>query len=105
MLFAVIMNRKPIYLFVALLFFVLYTWMFSCSGNENKDDFSEQVKVSLRNVGHQLLLISKDSTSLILPVIEINKSKYKLSFQNKLSFEPENLVAIIKSSFKKSKAS
>ncbi|MCF6347317.1 MAG: winged helix-turn-helix domain-containing protein [Flavobacteriaceae bacterium] len=101
MLFAVIMNRKPAYLFVVVLFLMLFTWMFSCSGNESKDDFSEQVKVSLRNVGHQLLLISKDSTSLILPVIEIDKSKYKLSFQNQLSFEPENLVAIIKSSFNK----
>ncbi|MCF6280140.1 MAG: winged helix-turn-helix domain-containing protein [Flavobacteriaceae bacterium] len=99
------MNRKPTYLFVAVLFLILFTWIFSCNSNKNKDDFSEQVKVSLRDVGHQLLLTNQDSTSLILPIIEIDAFKYELSFQNKLSFEPENLVAIIKSSFKKANLS
>ncbi|MCF6296266.1 MAG: winged helix-turn-helix domain-containing protein [Flavobacteriaceae bacterium] len=95
------MKRKPIYIFITLIFIVLSTWMLSCSDEENEDGLSEQVKVSLRDVGHQLLLTNQDSTSLILPVIEIDNSKYKLSFQSQLSFEPGDLVDIVKSSFKK----
>jgi DNA-binding winged helix-turn-helix (wHTH) protein len=79
---------------------VFSTWFLSCSAEEN-DAFSEVVKVSLRDVGHQLLLFNQDSTSLVLPVIVLEDSKYKLSFQNKLSFEPGNLVATVQRSFEK----
>ena len=66
---------------------------------------SENVKVILRDVGHQLLLSNKDSTSLVLPVIEVDKSKYRISFQNKLTIKPENLVSIIQKNFKKTSLS
>jgi hypothetical protein len=95
------MNSKPIYVFVALIFSVISTVMMSCSDTEIEDDFSNIVKVSLRDVGHQLLTSNQDSTSIILPVIALDNSKYKLSFQNQLSFEPGNLVSIIKRSFEK----
>ncbi len=75
-------------------------WLFSNS--EEKDDaFSERTKISLREVGNQLLLSNQDSTSLILPIIELNKSKYELSFDKPLSFEPNSLVSIIDSTFTK----
>jgi len=96
-----IMNIKPNYLFVTLIVLILSTSMISCSEQGIEEDFAESVKVSLRDVGHQLLLINQDSTSIILPIINIDNSKYKLYFQNQLSFEPGNLVAIIKSSFEK----
>ena len=48
-------------------------------------ELSETVKIALRNVGHQLLLGNQDSTSLVLPVVALEKSKYKLSFQNQLA--------------------
>ena len=95
------MNRTPKYLFLALIGFVFSISIISCSEDGIEEEFSESVKVSLRNVGHQLLLANQDSTSVILPVIVIDNSKYRLSFQNQLSFEPGNLVAIIKSSFAK----
>jgi len=95
------MNRKPIYLFVALIFIVFSISMISCSEDGIEEEFTENVKVSLRDVGHQLLLSNQDSTSLVLPVVALDNSNYKLSFQNQLSFEPGNLVAIVKSSFKK----
>jgi DNA-binding winged helix-turn-helix (wHTH) protein len=72
----------------------------SCSEDKN-DAFSESIKVSLRDVGHQLLLSNQDSTSLVLPIVEIDKYKYKLSFQKQLSFDPSRLVAIVDSSFQK----
>ena len=95
------MNKRKIYIYSGFAFFLLLGWLFSGS-NEKNEDFSERVKISLREVGNQLLLSNQDSTSLVLPVLELNNSKYKLSFQNQLSFNPTNLVSIVKNSFQKS---
>ena len=79
-------------------------WIFSDPFVKN-EGFTEKAKVTLRNIGHQLLLASHDSTSLVLPIIELEKSKYELSFQNPLSFEPGMLVSIVQKSFEKSELS
>lgn len=79
--------------------FVVITLFTSCTVNKN---FSERVKVSLRNVGHQLLLSNEDTTSLVLPVQQLSKSTFKLSFQNNLEIEPGGLVTLVNRSFKKS---
>ncbi|WP_299113920.1 winged helix-turn-helix domain-containing protein [uncultured Winogradskyella sp.] len=91
------MKRKSINTISSFLFFIL---ILSCSGIEN-DEFSERVKISFREVGNQLLLSHQDSTSLILPVVALKQSKYRLSFQEELSFEPSNLVSFIETNFKK----
>ena len=100
MLFTKIMSKRKIYLYGGLASIIVFVWMFSISGNKNKS-FSESVKIALRDVGNQLLLSDGDSTSLVLPVKAVEKSKYKLSFQNQLSFLPNNLVSIVDSSFRK----
>ncbi|SNR35313.1 winged helix-turn-helix domain-containing protein [Lutibacter flavus] len=101
MLFTVIMSRKTIYALFVLAVIVLFTWMF-LNSRDNNEHFSEKVKLSLRDVGNQLLLSNKDSSSLVLPVVALENSKYQLSFQNQLAFEPTNLVSIVKNSFHKS---
>lgn len=104
MFFTEIMSKKTIYSFVGLAILVFFTWMLSDSDEKN-DDFSEVVKISLRDVGNQLLLSNQDSTSLILPVVVLGKSKYELSFENQLSFYPDSLVSVVKRSFLQSKIS
>lgn len=94
------MSRRKIYSFGALSVVIFLTWTFSGS-SERKEDFSEIIKISLRDIGDQLLLSSQDSTSLVLPVIELEQSKYELSFQNELSFEPSTLVSIVNRAFEK----
>lgn len=94
------MNRIKIYIYSTLIALILFGWVFSDS-NERNEDFPETVKVALREVGNQLLLSDKDSTSLVLPIIEIDKNEFKLSFQNQLSFEPTVLVSTIKNVFEK----
>ncbi|WP_229719582.1 winged helix-turn-helix domain-containing protein [Winogradskyella haliclonae] len=91
------MKKYSIYLSSIFLFFVL---TFSCSHDEN-DEFSERVKISFREVGNQLLLSHQDSTSLILPIIALKPSKYRLSFEEELSFEPSRLVSLIQTNFEK----
>lgn len=102
MLFTKIMSKKKILLYSGLagLFFIF--WLFSGSNEEN-EDFSERVKISLRDVGNKLLLTNADSTSLVLPITELETSKkYALSFENPLAIHPDSLVAITRKSFKKS---
>jgi len=100
MLFTAIMNNKKYYVYSGLIALLFSIWIFTDSNTKN-EDFSETVKVALREVGHQLLLSNSDSTSVVLPVIEIEKFKFKLSFQNQLSFEPNNLVSEVTNNFQK----
>ena len=99
-LFAKSMKRIKFYVYSALIALIFFSWIFSNS-NEKNENFSETVKVALREVGNQLLLSNKDSTSLVLPIVELKKNKFKLSFQNQLSFEPARLVEAVKNVFQK----
>ena len=95
-----IMSIKKIYIYSGVIAMLFFVWMFTDS-SEKEMDFPETVKIALREVGNQLLLSNQDSTSLVLPIVELEKFKYKLSFQNQLSFEPSSLVTVIKDVFKK----
>ncbi len=95
------MSRIKIYSLGALAVIIFFNWVYSDSNEEN-EEFSEAVKISLREVGNQLLHANQDATSLVLPIIELEKSKYQLSFQQQLSIEPNGLVSIIDKSFQKS---
>lgn len=75
-----------------------------CS-NKTKDFSEDHIKVVLREVGNQLLLVNRDSTSLVLPVLVLDESRYRLSFQKQLSFEPNDLVSIFRENFQRSKLS
>ena len=101
MLFTAIMSKQRIYVYIILVSIAVCTWVFS-TPSKAETELSEKVKISLRDVGNKLLLSGKDSTSLILPVVEISKAKYELSFQNTLQFEPNNMVLIMEQSFMQS---
>lgn len=100
MLFTRIMYNSNKYIFRNLIILLFFIWIWSCS-NERKEEFSEIVKVSLRDVGHHLLLANKDSSSLVLPVLALDEFKYQLLFEQQLSIEPDSIVALVKSSFQK----
>ena len=89
------MSKRIIYSLLGFITLVFFIVMFSNS-DEKTDEFSKKVKISLREVGNQLLLSNGDSTSLILPVKELDHSQYELSFQSHLLFSPDSLVTIIR---------
>jgi DNA-binding winged helix-turn-helix (wHTH) protein len=63
---------------------------FSMGGN---DDFNiSRREISLRRIGHELLLQSGDSTSRVLPVKKIVENEYRISFEKDLTFQPDSLV-------------
>tara|TARA_R110002072_G_scaffold129809_1_gene268376 strand:- start:644 stop:1504 length:861 start_codon:yes stop_codon:yes gene_type:complete len=91
-------NHSFLVLLLVVLSFILLGFY---SQNNNEDDTTGKLKIVLRQVGNELLLSNKDSSSLILPIKKVSKSKYQISFEKPLSFEPSKLVEIVKSNFKK----
>jgi len=67
-----------------------------------KNEIPEKhVEVVLRDIGHQLLLTAKDSTSRVLPVKKLNENTYQISFQNDLGFISDTLINLIQRTFQK----
>lgn len=78
--------------FISLILFLL---VFFPMVNLAQDPAGEsQKKVSLRMIGHQVLLSSQDSTSRVLP-IKKEGDRYRIQFEGEFAFVPEQLVATI----------
>ena len=60
------------------------------------------LEVVLRNIGHQLLLTAKDSSSRVLPVKKLNENTYRISFQNNFSFVSDSLINLVQREFQRS---
>lgn len=58
---------------------------------------TEQI-ITLRQVGHELLRQSGDSSSRVLPIKRISDSEYQIEFEKQLTFQPDSLVSIVKRS-------
>ena len=87
-------------IYKAFLVLIVALVFFSCQ-TENNTNVSALAKVAIREAGNQLLLKNQDSTSLILPVLELKTSVFKLEFNKPLAFEPSQLVKAIEDSFNK----
>jgi hypothetical protein len=97
------LNSKIKYLFgfVLLTFVSAVCVAFSFTGN---DDFNlSRQEILLRNIGHQILLYSGDSTSRVLPVKKIAENEYQIRFENDFAFQPDSLVKIISRSLEKNR--
>ncbi len=67
-----------------------------------KDDMPEKhLEVVLRDIGHQLLLSAKDSSSRVLPVKKLNEHTYQISFQNDFGFVSDTLINLVEREFQK----
>ncbi len=65
--------------------------------------YNEQhIEVSLRMIGHQVLLNSDDSTSRVLPIIYEN-DQYRIQFESEFGFNPDELVNTVNQVIKDTK--
>lgn len=90
-----LLNGKQKYLlgWILLLFISVFGVAFSMTGS---DDFDiARREVLLRQIGHELLLQSGDSTSRVLPVKKIAGNEYQIRFEHDLTFQPGALVNTI----------
>ena len=70
--------------------------------NKKNEIPEKHVEVVLRNIGHQLLLSAKDSSSRVMPVKKLNESTYQISFQNDFGFISDTLIDLVQRTFQKS---
>lgn len=54
-----------------------------------------KVLVTMREIGHEVLLGSGDSTSWVLPIEEVDNRTFLIRFQHPFAFTPASLVEII----------
>jgi DNA-binding winged helix-turn-helix (wHTH) protein len=69
--------------------------------NKKNDIPANHLEVVLRDIGHQLLLSAKDSSSRVLPIKQLNENTYQISFQNNFSFISDTLINIVEREFQK----
>ncbi|MGV3765816.1 MAG: helix-turn-helix domain-containing protein [Chitinophagaceae bacterium] len=55
----------------------------------------KHLEIVLRNIGHQVLLHSRDSTSRVLPVKTVHKNTFRISFENSFGFTPDTLMNMV----------
>lgn len=60
-----------------------------------QNTFNEKhLEVSLRMIGHRILLNAADSVSRVLPIINTN-GQYRIEFESEFGFEPDDLVLAV----------
>ena len=93
-------HMKPFTLFGSsiLTLLLISALAFISKQNETRE---KHLEVVLRNLGHQLLLTAKDSTSRVLPVKKLNENRYQISFQNDFAFISDTLINLVQRTFKK----
>lgn len=79
---------RPIYILLLLTLSFCYS---SSVFSQFKPDEVKRIKVALRQVGHELLLSTGDSTSRVLPVNN-DSNVFTFGFERDLSFSPDSLV-------------
>jgi DNA-binding winged helix-turn-helix (wHTH) protein len=69
--------------------------------SKKKEIPEKHVEVVLRDLGHQLLLSAKDSSSRVMPVRKLNSTTYQVSFQNAFGFISDTLINLVQRTFQK----
>lgn len=78
---------------LATLLIALFLWWNADTGT---DPFQEaKTEVSMRKIGHEVLLLSGDRTSRVLPVERLASNGYRLRFEARFSFVPGSLINTI----------
>lgn len=67
--------------------------------HKKEDTPKKHIEIVLRDLGHQLLLTAKDSSSRVLPVKQIDDNTYQISFQNNFSFISDTLINLAQRTF------
>lgn len=78
---------------------ILILFTFSLELFAQDFNFEKHIRVSMRKIGHELLLASGDSTSRVLSV-DKDGSRYKIQFEAELSYTPDTLQLIIDEAIK-----
>lgn len=85
-------------------FMIFFFLLLFAKGFSNDATIERHIEVSMRMIGHQVLLLSGDSTTRVLPISK-EKDRYKIEFESNLVINPDDLVATINKVVAESKLS
>ncbi len=94
-------HMKPYILFGSSIIIIVILISAVAFINKKNEIPEKHIEVVLRDIGHQLLLSAKDSSSRVLPVKKLNSTTYQVSFQNDVSFISDSLINIVQRRFQK----
>lgn len=78
----------------AILFVALFC-AFAVSEHSGEKFALAKQEMMLRKIGHQLLLKSGDSTSRVLPIVQIGDNEFQIRFEQQLTFQSDTLAKIV----------
>ncbi len=90
---------KPFILFGSSIIITAVLISAAAFSNQKKDIPEKHAEVVLRNLGHQLLLTAKDSSSRVMPVKKLNEHTYQIAFQNSFGFISDTLINLVQRTF------
>ncbi|MCS3795157.1 helix-turn-helix domain-containing protein [Niastella sp. OAS944] len=94
-------HMKPFILFGSSVMIIIILISAVAVINKEHEIPENHLEVVLRDLGHQLLLSAKDSTSRVLPVKKLSENKYQISFQNNVGFVSDTLINLVQRVFQK----
>ena len=86
---------KRFYYFLPAAFSLIVVVLGMAFVNAKRAAPQKHLEIVLRNIGHQLLLHSKDSASRVLPVTTVNAHTFQISFENAFGFTPDTLMRLV----------
>jgi hypothetical protein len=87
------LRPRPLFITAFLLIVISVT---ICFKPDNTDFVSAREIIVMRNIGHEILLSSGDSSSKVLPVNKTDDNQYHIRFESTLQFTPDSIVRIIR---------
>lgn len=95
------MKQKQLFisLLIVLAFIIIFIYL---AFQQESDLDNPKNEIVLREIGHKLLNSSKDSTSKVLPIKRLSANEFQIRFENKFSFSPDSLSAIVQKNMEKS---
>ena len=94
-------HMKPFILFGSSIIIIVMLISAVAFINNKNEIPGKHLEVVLRDIGHQLLLSAKDSSSRVLPVKKLNENKYQISFQNDFGFISDTLINLVQRTFQR----
>lgn len=92
---------KPFVLFASSITIIVMLISAVAVINKKEDVPEKHIEVVLRDLGHQLLLTAKDSSSRVMPVKKLNETTYQVSFQHHFGFISDTLINVVQRTFQK----
>ena len=92
---------KPITLFGSSIMIIAILISAVAFINRKHEIPAKHIEVVLRDLGHQLLLSAKDSTSRVMPVKKLKENTYQISFKNDFGFISDTLINLVQRTFQK----